>query len=435
MKTLERYELSEDRASTVPSDKGLLFVHPKFGKVADLYQDNFQIVGTYVDTLRQLFKGVMNLGFITDCEHSIDLGEKTYQFLGLDWLLGKSSKSSGYQFRLQNNQLGVIIFFKMFHSKAETESSHLKIECSPWFLDSRSPKEVDKFLAKIAKRILKSSEPHYPAIHLAVDMQGWKPDNNLSERMLCRSRRVAQFNGIDTAEYNVSEVSCIYDRSQSFKFGAAGAVQLAIYNKTIQARTVDKFDYMEHKWDESTKTEEGASGYGPDQDVFRVEVRFHHSVIQQFALGTSNTDTGEIGVKMNTYSDVINHIQALWKYGLKSFKLKYNSNYIDPIWTILQEDIVFKFPESSYTDNLHYKRYYKKPTSFSGKNYQLVLGNFLSSCARKGLEFTTVLKELQQMIIWPDIALHYEKNNTTESQLMQRLSESYQQRILMGYSI
>ena len=435
MKPLERYELSDDQSKTFIGDKGLLFVHPRYGKVADLYEDNFQIVGTYVDTLRQLFRGRMNEDFLTDCEHSISLGEKTLPFLGLDWLIGKSSKSSGYQFRLQNNQLGVIIFFKMFHSKADSESSHLKIECSPWFLDSRSPKKVDQFLAKIARKILVCPEAHYPAIHLAVDMQGWKPDNNLSERMLCRSRRVAQYNGIDKAEYNVSEVSCIYDRSQSFKFGATGAVQLAIYNKTIQARTVDKFDYMEHKWHESTKTEEGSSGYDPDQDVFRVEVRFHHSVIQQFALGTCNKDTGEIGVKMHTYSDIINHIQALWQYGLKSFKLRYNSNYIDPIWTILQDDIVFKFPESSYTDNLHYKRYYKKATSFSGKNYQLVLGNFLSSCARKSLEFKTVLKELQNMIIWQDIALHYENNQTTEHQLIERLRESYQQRILMGYSV
>ena len=435
MKALERYELSDDKASTIQSEKGLLFVHPKFGKVADLYEENFQIVGTYVDTLRQLFKGKMNLDFITDCEHSIDLGEKFYQFLGLDWIIGKSSKSSGYQFRLQNNQLGVIIFFKMFHSKAETDSSHLKIECSPWFLDNRSPKKVDEFLAKIASKILVCPEAHYPAIHLAVDMQGWKPDNNLSDRMLCRSRRVAQYNGIDKAEYNVSEVSCVYDRSQSFKFGAAGAVQLAIYNKTIQARTVDKFDYMEHKWHESTKTKDGTSGYEPEQDVFRVEVRFHHSVIQQFALGTCNTETGEIGVKMNTYSDIVSHIQALWKYGLKSFKLKYNSNYIDPIWTILQDDIVLKFPESSYADNLHYKRYYKKPTSFSGKNYQLVLGNFLSSCARRSLDFKIVLKELQGMTIWQDIALHYEKKHTTESDLIMRLRDSYQQRLLLGYSI
>ena len=164
-------------------------------------------------------------------------------------------------------------------------------------------------------------------------------------------------------------------------------------------------------------------------------MRFHHSVIQQFTLGTCNTETGEIGVKMSTYSDIISHIQALWKYGLKSFKLKYNSNYIDPIWTILQDDIVFKFPESSYTNNLHYKRYYKKPTSFSGKNYQLILGNFLSACARKSMNSKTVIRERQSMSIWQDIALHYERMMTTENQLIEKLKESYQQRILMGYCV
>ena len=435
MKSLERYELSEDRSETIPSEKGLLFVHPKFGKVADLYQDNFQIVGTYVDTLRQLFKGQMNLDFITDCEHSLSLGEKTYRFLGIDWLLGKSSKSSGYQYRLQNNQLGVIIFFKMYHTKSESHGSHLKIECSPWFLDNRSSKKVDQYLNKIAKKVLVGAEAHYPAIHLAVDIQGWRPDNELSERMHCRSRRSAQFNGFDKAEFNLSEISCTYDRSQSFKFGSAGAVQLAIYNKTIQARTNDKLDYMEHKWQETTKTEEGSFGYEQDNDVFRFELRFHHSVIQQFALGSCDVKTGEVGVKMNTYSEVIQHIQALWNYGLTTFKLKYNSNYIDPIWTVLQEDIVFRFPESSYKDNLHYKRYYKKATSFSGKNYQLYVGNFLSACARKGATFHKVLTELQKSYIWNDIALHYENNDTTEHQLIERMRDSYQERLLLGYSI
>ena len=38
-------------------------------------------------------------------------------------------------------------------------------------------------------------------------------------------------------------------------------------------------------------------------------------------------------------------------------------------------------------------------------------------------------------MIWGDIALHYERNKTTEIQLIERLKESYQQRILMGYAI
>ena len=138
---------------------------------------------------------------------------------------------------------------------------------------------------------------------------------------------------------------------------------------------------------------------------------------------------------MNTDADIISHIQALWKYGLKSFKLRYNSNYMNPILSILQDDIVFKFLESSYTDNLHYKRYYKKPTSFSGKNYRLYIGNFLSSCARKALQFSKVLKELHRSIIWWDIIQYYQEKSVAENQLIERLRESYKQRILMGFSI
>ena len=435
MKHLDRYGLSEIEHKVEPHEKGLIFAHPKKGRVADYYDEKFQIVGTYVDTLRQLFKGAMDLDFLTDLNDSIDVGEKTFNFLSHDWILGKSGRASGYQYRLQNNQLGVIIFCKMFHSKAETIGSHLKIECSLWFLDQRSAKQVDQFLAKIAKRILRCGEPHYPAIHLAVDVQGWKPDDDLSNKMLCKSRRVCNFNGIDKAEYHLAEVSCVYDRGQSFTFGSTGAVQLGIYNKTLEAKYRDKFDYMEHKWKEGTKLNDGTHGYNPKNDVFRFELRFHHTVIQQFALGTFSKDTGEIGVNMRTYSDIIKHLQALWHYGLKSFKLRYNSNYLDPIWTILQEDVVFKYPESSYKENLHYKRYYKKATSFSGKNYQLYLGNFLSASARKNVKFKNVLKALQNNYLWEDIAKYYEDKEITENQLVERLRESYHERILMGYGV
>ena len=70
--------------------------------------------------------------------------------------------------------------------------------------------------------------------------------------------------------------------------------------------------------------------------------------------------------------------------------------------------------------------------SFSDKNYQLVLGNFLSPCARNDLEFRTMMNAHQDLLIWQEIALHCEKNKTSEHQLIERLRASYQQRILMG---
>ncbi len=435
MKSMDRYEWNQDQTELVANDKGLIFQHPRYGKVADLHQDDFQIVGTYIDTFRQLFRGAMDLDLQTDIEESITLNLRTHQLLGQDWIIGKSAKCSGYQYRLQNNHLGLILLFKQFHAKSESPASHLKIECSPWFLDNRDPKQVDKYLMRLAKRILVSPEAYYPAIHLAVDVQGWAPDHDFSDKMRCKSKKRTQFNAMDRVEFNLSEISCIYDRGQSYSFGCANAVQMAVYNKTIQARKIDKFDYMEHKWQASTQLDEDTFGYDPEREVFRIETRFHHSVIQQFALGSCDTKTGEIGVKMNTYSDVIKHIHSLWQYGLKSFKLLYNRNYLEPIWSILQDDVVFKYPESSYKDNLHYKRYYKKPTSFSGKNYQLLLGNFLSACARESLPFETVLKELQSLSIWNSIALHYEDKQVEEIKLIERLEATYRERKLLGYCI
>ena len=92
MKHLERYEPSEDGSTTNQTDKGLLFVHPKFGKVQDLYLDNFQIVGTYVDTLRQLFKGAMNLDFLTDIEDSLSFGEKLFVLSAMTGFWAKVAK-------------------------------------------------------------------------------------------------------------------------------------------------------------------------------------------------------------------------------------------------------------------------------------------------------------------------------------------------------
>ncbi len=99
-------------------------------------------------------------------------------------------------------------------------------------------------------------------------------------------------------------------------------------------------------------------------------------------------------------------------------------------------DVVFT-PEgfSNQGQQLNYQRHYKKPDTFSGKNYQLYLGNFLSACARKRLSFEQVLEELQNSIIWNDIALYYENINTTEHELIERIREGYQERILLGYAI
>jgi len=78
-------------------------------------------------------------------------------------------------------------------------------------------------------------------------------------------------------------------------FGSASGVQLAIYNKTEQARATDKLDYWESVWKRRDSFDpQDPDNYDPVADVWRVELRYHHSVIQQFASGSVDLETGAI---------------------------------------------------------------------------------------------------------------------------------------------
>ncbi len=437
MKHLERYRYTGKGKLIEPAKDGLLFCHPQRGKVLDLTESGFQVVGMCVDTYRQLFRGRVLQDILTDVDYSLELREKTFNFHGQDWLLGKSGKNSGYQYRLQNNHLGLIILFKMFHAKADSESTHLKIECSPWFLERHSPEYIDNYLHSIAERILVTPEIHYPAIHLALDLQGWKPEKNLCDKVICRSNRISNYQGIDELSFNLSRISCVYGQAQSFKFGHAASTQLAIYNKSLQAKETDKLDYMRSKWRRFTENDKGESSYSPKEEVFRIEVRFHHSVIKELALGSFDlgSKTGEIGVPLKRYAEITQHLQGLWEYGMMMFKLKQTRNYFHPIWTLLLQDVLFAPVGLREGEPVAYRRYHKRPDSFSGKNYQLLLGNFISCCARKELPVQVVIDQLQQLVIWDDITNYYESIGRPEGELLEKMTESYQERLLLGYAI
>lgn len=79
----------------------------------------------------------------------------------------------------------------------------------------------------------------------------------------------------------------LFARLETSMFGSASGVQLCIYNKTEQAKASDKLDYWESVWKRRDSFDEGdPENYNPDQPVWRVELRYHHSIIQQFASGS-----------------------------------------------------------------------------------------------------------------------------------------------------
>lgn len=120
---------------------------------------------------------------------------------------------------------------------------------------------------------------------MALDLQGWQPPADLVARMHCRARNHRDVSGINSIEWAMK--SSVYGRGETSMFGSANGVQLCIYNKTEQAKATDKLDYWQSVWMRSDDPfgAECLDNCNPDQDVWRIELRYHHSVIQQFVSG------------------------------------------------------------------------------------------------------------------------------------------------------
>ncbi|MCS9314602.1 hypothetical protein N1E95_31635, partial [Pseudomonas aeruginosa] len=97
-------------------------------------------------------------------------------------------------------------------------------------------------------------------------------------------------------------------------------LQLSIYNKTLQARATDKLDYWESVWAtlNGDPFGDGDPAYNPLETVWRLEFRFHHSIVQQFSEG-SRMASGEV-IGCRTYEGLCPHLQGLWNYACESFK-------------------------------------------------------------------------------------------------------------------
>ena len=85
----------------------------------------------------------------------------------------------------------------------------------------------------LAAAVMTHCEPNQCAVHIALDVQGWTPKENIVDRMYCRSNRVRQISGIDRIEFNGN--ASVYGRGETYMFGSPTGIQLAVYNKSLQA--------------------------------------------------------------------------------------------------------------------------------------------------------------------------------------------------------
>lgn len=417
MKAKDHFRLNLDG---LESPTGRLFVDPGNARMVDL--SKVRLLRCGVDTVRQLYRGMIRLEVL----ELFDKPGSIVEFAGERWHAGRVAKDSGYQYKLQNADLGFVLLVKNFNTKVDVIGPHLKIEVSPHAIDNLSPDRLQQRLDFYAGHVLSHLERNQCAVHLALDVQGWKPPADLVARMHCRARSHRDITGINQIEWATK--SSVYGRGETSMFGSPGSIQLCIYNKTEQARATDKLDYWEGVWKRRDSFEAGdPDNYNPAQDVWRVELRYHHSVIQQFASGSVDLVTGN-AIETDSYEAFSGHLDGLWRYGMGQFRFLSRPGYFDPAWTLMRNDVRVDLPVDSLIETTTYKRQYKTARGFSGKNVELFLGNFISLLARERVGAKKAYSTLKQWDCWPVIREHYAAKDMSELDLYRHIRDLLEER-------
>ncbi len=402
------------------SPTGRLFVDRNTARITDL--SKVRLLRCGVDTVRQLYKGLLRPEILS----LFDKPGTIVDFAGDRWHAGRVSRDSGYQYKLQNADLGFVLLLKNFNAKIENIGPHLKIEVSPHAIDSLSPERLQARMDHYAAQILTSIEVNQCAVHLALDLQGWTPPTDLVARIHCRARTHRDVSGIN--ELHWATKSSVYGRGETSMFGSANGLQLCIYNKTEQAKATDKFDYWESVWRRRDSLDEGdPDNYNSAQDVWRIELRYHHSIVQQFASGSVDLQSGQT-IETCTFAAFSQHLDGLWRYGLSQFKLIARPGYFEPIWTLIRDDVRVDLPVDSLLDETEYKRYHKTSRGFSGKNVELFLGNFVSLLARERVGARRAFHRLKDWECWPVIRDHYAAKGMDEDALYKHIKGILEER-------
>ncbi len=396
------------------------FVDPGAAQIFDL--SSVRLLRCAPDTVRQLYSGLIRPEVLSLFEEP-----GMVDFAGFRWHAGRVGRDSGYQFKLQNADLGFILLIKAFSTKADSIGPHLKIEVSPHAIDFLPPERLQEHLDRLASSVMTHVSPNQCAVHLALDVQGWRPPHDLVARMHCRARAHRSISGIDQVLF--ASNASVYGRAATFTFGSTDGVQLCIYNKTEQAKAIDKLDYWESVWRRSDNPFDSSDSYNYDssQTVWRIELRFHHSVVQQFADGSADFRTGAM-IDTHTYGEFSSHLDGLWRYGLESFRLVNRPGYLEPFWSLIRLDVRVSVETESLIDQTGYKRHYKTAAGFSGKNVELFLGNFVSLLARERQGAKKAFARLKEWECWGVIRDHYASKGKSEKAIYEHIRDLLEER-------
>ncbi|MEM7173196.1 MAG: hypothetical protein AAF530_23740 [Pseudomonadota bacterium] len=394
------------------SPSGELEVDPS-GPIFSSPIGDFDLSGVHIlhsgfDTVRSLYRGKLNQDLFQTIE---DTGfDKVMRLGGPEWIIGAGGKS-GYRYRLQNNEIGLILFLGARHSKTTSPGAHLKIEAGPSFLLPRAVDEAQHYWDSLASTVLLENWDYSGcAIHLCADIQGWDFPEDFVERLVTRSRQIIQHNGIAKIEL-YGDVTCqLYGYNETATFGFPNGFQFTCYAKDVANRRQDKIDFWEKIWNQ-THDEDGVVLYDPAKPVRRIEYRLHQSIVREIA--------SECGEKLLNYEALAERATDIWCYGLSTFRLDLSRTYVDPFWQLLYEDIQM----GCQPRREMIKRVYKGPGSSEQRNVGLAIGNLLSVFAREKRSPRDAIQALKKAGVWKKFVMYQRlQGRDPQAEIVQGLS-------------
>lgn len=397
---------------------GDLFIGPA-GRQFNLSGVN--VLWSGVDTVRQLFEGRLKPEVLADIVTAYESGfNESITLRGVDFRL-LSGRRGGYRYILQNREYGLTVLLQSFYVDADNQGTHVKIETSPRWLYERTSDQIHDELAEWGMYFLNGIKPVGIALHLCVDFQGWLPPEDFAQSFVTRAKTVSVHNGPSSVEWETG--STINGRGETYTFGKANSLQICLYDKTKEIEVSDKQAFMQGIWGcaVSEKSFPGTC-YDEEKPVWRLEIRFHHRVVNEISQGT-------LGMKpIYTFSDAVQHLTGLWSYALRANRYEVKKNLVHPIWTKLRDDVAFLHPAPC----LEYKRVKKQPGCGNEKNVTLAFGNLLSIYARNHFSPRQAWDCLKSSGIWDDLAAYYRHRGIDKNDLFKLIEEGLIKRRLLG---
>lgn len=401
-------------------NKGDLFIGPD-GQQVDLSGVN--VLWTGVDTIRQLFEGQLKPEAIAQVTTAYESGlDAEVTIRGITFRV-QSGKRGGYRYLLQNREYGLTLLVGSFYKDADSHGAHLKIECSPRWIYERGTDQIHDELAEWGMHFLDAIKPTGIAVHLAVDFQGWQPPQDLPQHFVTRARTVSVHNGTSDLYFQGLQGSTVNGRGETYTFGKANSLQVCLYDKTKEIDVSDKRAFMESIW-ECAVSEDSfpETCYDPELPVWRLEVRFHHRIVNEIGQGTPGMDP------IYTFADASKHLTGLWQYALKGNRYEAKREWVHPIWTKLRDDINF----GHNAPPIHYKRVKKEPGCGNEKNVSLAFGNLLSIYARNHFNAKQAWDCLKRSGLWEDLCNYYRRRDIYENELYQLVRDGLIKRRLLS---